>query len=137
MRIIKEIEIEGRSAIALFDTGSMHTYVSSRLLEGIPIRTLSEAYKVALGGRIIEVDRHCSVEGKIEGLVFHTEVIPIDSVGKADGKVIDVLIGALTMEEWEIIPNPKDATLDLSGLKRREFTEFVCSPASTRPCPSS
>jgi hypothetical protein len=28
------------------------------------------------------------------------------------------------MEEWEIIPNPKDGTLDLLGLKRREFTEF-------------
>jgi len=23
-----------------------------------------------------------------------------------------------------IIPNPRDGTLDLSGLKRREFTEF-------------
>jgi hypothetical protein len=124
MRIVKEIEIEGKRAIALFDTGSMHTYVSTRLLEGVPIRAISEPYKVALGGRIIEVKRYCSVEGKIEGLVFHTEVIPLDEVGKVDGKVVDVLIGALTMEEWEIIPNPKDATLDLSGLKRREFTEF-------------
>lgn len=33
-------------------------------------------------------------------------------------------VGTLTMEEWEIIPNPSDGTLDLSGLKRREFTEF-------------
>ncbi len=124
MRIVKEIEIEGKRAIALFDTGSMHTYVSSRLLEDIPIRTISKSYKVALGGRIIEVKKYCSIEGKIEGLVFHTEVIPIDEIGKVDGKVVDVLIGTLTMEEWEIIPNPKDATLDLSGLKRREFTEF-------------
>lgn len=124
MRIVKEIEIEGKRAMALFDTGSVHTYVSSRQLEGVPIRTLSEPYKVALGGRIIEVTRHCSVQGKIEGLLFHTEVIPVDEVGKVDGKVVDVLIGALTMEEWEIIPNPKDGTLDLSGLKRREFTEF-------------
>lgn len=124
MRILKEIEIEGKKANALFDTGSMHTYVSYRLLEGIPIRTISEPYKVALGGRTIEVKQYCSVEGRIEGLVFHTEVIPIDEVGKVDGKVIDVLIGALTMEEWEIIPNPRDGNLDLSGLKRREFTEF-------------
>jgi len=77
-----------------------------------------------LGGKIIEVKEYCSIEGKIEGHVFHTEVIPLDDIGKVDGKVIDVLIGALTMEEWEIIPNPKDATLDLTGLKRREFTEF-------------
>ncbi len=124
MGILKEIEIEGKKAKTLFDTGSMHTYVSSRLLESVPIRTLSESYKIALGGRKIEVKEYCSVEGRIEGLVFHTEAIPINEVGKVDGKVIDVLIGALTMEEWEIIPNPKDGTLDLSGLKRREFTEF-------------
>jgi len=124
IRILREIEIEGKKAKALFDTGSMHTYVSGRLLEGVPIRTLSQPYKVALGGRIIEVKEYCSIEGTIEGLVFHTEVIPIDEVGKADGQVVDVLIGALTMEEWEIIPNPRDGTLDLSGLRRREFTEF-------------
>jgi hypothetical protein len=124
MRIIKQIEIEGKPATALFDTGSMHSYVASSLLEGIPVRTLAHPYKVALGGRTIEVTQHLSAQGKIEGLEFHTEVIPIDTLGKADGKSIDVLIGALTMEEWEIIPNPKDGTLDLAGLKRREFTEF-------------
>ncbi|MEW6685422.1 MAG: hypothetical protein AB1393_04365 [Candidatus Edwardsbacteria bacterium] len=124
MRIVKETEIEGKKATALFDTDSMHTYVSSRLLEGVPIRFLSRPYKVALGGRVIEVKEHCSIQGKIEGLDFHTEVVPIDEVGRVDGKEVDIIIGALTMEEWEIIPNPKDATLDLSGLKRREFTEF-------------
>jgi len=124
MRIVKEIEIEGKRAMALFDTGSMHTYVVNRLLKDVPIRCLSESYKVALGGRTFEVKEYCSIEGKIEGLVFHTEVIPIDEVGKVDGKVVDVLIGALTMEQWEIIPNPKNATLNLAGLKRREFTEF-------------
>lgn len=124
MRIVKQIEIEGRQATALFDTGSMHTYAARSLLEGVPIRALSVPYRVALGGRSIEVTQHCSVEGKIDGLVFHTEVIPIDKLGRIDGKSIDVLVGALTMEEWEIIPNPKDGTLDLSGLRRRDFTEF-------------
>jgi len=124
VRIVKKIEIEGRKVKALFDTGSLHSYISRRFLEGVPIRILSMPYKVALGGKIIKVKEFCSVEGKIEGLVFHTEVIPIEKVGKVDGKIVDVLIGALTMEEWEIIPNPKDGTLDLSGLKRREFTEF-------------
>ena len=46
------------------------------------------------------------------------------NLGRVDGGEIDALIGALTMEEWEISVNPKDGTLDLSGLKRREFTEF-------------
>jgi predicted aspartyl protease len=124
MRIIKEIEIEGKNALALFDTGSMHTYASRKLLKDVPIRTLSEPYRVALGGKIIEVKEASLIEGKIEGFGFHTEVIPIDEIWRVDGKAVDVIIGALTLEEWEISINPKDGTLDLSGLKRREFTEF-------------
>jgi len=125
MRIVKEIEIEGRNVKALFDTGSLHTYVIRDFLEGVPIRLLSEPYRIALGGRVIEVREYCAVEGKIEGYAFDTKVVPIDDLGKVDGKEIDALIGALTMEEWEISVNPRDGTLDLSGLKRREFTEFL------------
>jgi hypothetical protein len=33
-------------------------------------------------------------------------------------------IGARTMEQWEIRPDPKSGILDLEGLKRREFTEY-------------
>jgi hypothetical protein len=83
-----------------------------------------EPYKIALGGKTIEVKEYCAIGGKIGGYGFHSAAIPIDELGKVDGKTIDVLIGASTMEEWEIIPNPKDGTLDLSGLKRREFTEY-------------
>jgi hypothetical protein len=124
MRIVKEIEIAGKTALALFDTGSLHTYVALRLLEGVPSQTLRHPYKVALGGRVIEVSVHCLVDGTIEGLEFMTSAVPVDKVGKVDGKEVDVIIGALTMEEWEIIPNPKEGSLDLSGLRRREFTEF-------------
>ena len=124
MRIVKEIEIEGKHVKALFDTGSLHTYVIRAFLEGVPIRLLSEPYRVALGGRVIEVREYCAVEGKIEGYVFDTKVVPIDNLGRVDGREMDALIGVLTMEEWEISVNPKDGTLDLSGLKRREFTEF-------------
>jgi len=37
------------------------------------------------------------------------------------------------MEKWEILVNPKDGTLALSGLKRREFTDFFeCPVAATK-----
>jgi len=62
--------------------------------------------------------------GKIEGLDFDAEAVPIDHLGRADGHELDVIIGVLTMEKWEIAVNPKDQTLDLEGLRRREFTEF-------------
>jgi len=135
MRIIKELEIEGKKAAALFDTGAFHTYATNRLLTDVPRIRLVNPYKVALGGRTIEARERCLFNGKIEGLDFSTYGVPIDDLGKVDGKTIDVLIGAATMEEWEIIVNPKDGALDLSGLKRREFTEYwmpgeVYSPGS-------
>ena len=79
-----------------------------------------------MGGRAIEVRECCLFSGRIKGLDFFcTWGIPIDELGKVDGKTIDVIIGASTMEQWEITPNPKDGTLDLSGLRRREFTEYL------------
>jgi len=134
MRIVKEIEIEGKGAKALFDTGSFHTYVTRRLLEGVPMHRLVQPYEVALGGREIEVRESCLFNGKIEGLDFFTWAIPIDDLGSVDGKTIDALIGASTMEQWEIIPNPKDGTLDLSGLRRREFTEYLGLDSTGSSC---
>jgi hypothetical protein len=123
-RIVKTIEVEGKEVVALFDTKAIHTYIQGYLAEGVPKRSILKRFKVVLGARDIEVDEFCLIQGKIEGLDFDTKAIPVDEIDKVNGKDIGVLIGSLTMEEWEIIPNPKDATLDLSGLKRREFTEF-------------
>ncbi|MCD6254998.1 MAG: hypothetical protein J7J44_01840 [Deltaproteobacteria bacterium] len=54
MRIIKKIEIEGQEAIALFDTGALHTYVVRSLLKDVPLRRVLEPYRVALGGKRME-----------------------------------------------------------------------------------
>ncbi|MDI6840891.1 MAG: hypothetical protein QMD71_08620 [bacterium] len=124
MRIVKEIEIEGKKIVALFDTGLFHTYVVRQFLEGVPIRRVPRPYRISLGGRTFEVKECCTIIGEIEGYGFHTEAIPIDKLGKVDGKSINAIIGAGTLEEWEILINPKNGALDLSGLKRGEFTEY-------------
>jgi hypothetical protein len=123
-RVIKEIEIEGKPGIALFDTGSIHTYIRSRLLVDVPKRTIRKPYRVALGGSQIEVRELCVALGKIEGLEFDAEAVPLDEIGRADGHELDAIIGALTMEKWEIKIDPAKQQLDLEGLRRREFTEF-------------
>jgi len=43
---------------------------------------------------------------------------------RADGHELDALIGTLIMEQWEIKLDPRNGTLDLEGLRHREFTEF-------------
>jgi hypothetical protein len=123
-RIIKTIEIEDQPAVALFDTGAIYTYVRSPLVREVPRRAMIPSVRVALGGRDIEIRELCFVQGKIEGLDFISEAVPLDEVGYADGHELDVLIGARTMEQWEIRLDPRAGTLDLEGLRRREFTEF-------------
>ncbi len=124
MRIVKEIEIEEKKARALFDNGAFHTYVVRRLLDGVPVRKVPVPYEVGLGGDAIEVKEYCALWGRIERYVFHTEAIPIDDLREIDGYKLDAIIGALTMEAWEITLNPRDGTLGLEGLKRRVFTEY-------------
>ena len=41
------------------------------------------------------------------------------------GHEVDAIIGATAMEKWEILLNPKTGELDLEGLRRREFTEYL------------
>jgi hypothetical protein len=64
------------------------------------------------------------IQGKIEGLDFLADAVPVAELGKADGYELDAIIGALTMERWEIKLDPRSGSLDLEGLRRREFTEF-------------
>ena len=123
-RVIKTIEIEEKQVVALFDTGAYHTYVLRKHLKGVPSRSVKRPYEVTLGGNTLVVREHFEVNGKIEGLDFITTAVPIGSLGKADGHKLDAIIGAGTMEEWEITVNPKDESLGLEGLKRREFTEY-------------
>jgi hypothetical protein len=48
--------------------------------------------RVALGGRDIEIRELCFVQGKIEGLDFLSDAVPLDEVGHADGHELDALI---------------------------------------------
>ncbi len=123
-RIIKTIEIEGQSAVALFDTGATYTYVRSALVANAPGKTVKKPVHVVLGGQDIAIRELRLIDGKIEGLDFFTDVVPVDGLGVADGYKLDAIIGALTMERFEIKLDPKSGVLDLEGLRRREFTEY-------------
>ena len=88
------------------------------------MRQVAKPYEVALGGETIKIRERALVNGKIEGLDFDTSVVPVDSLGKANGHDLGAIIGASTMQPWEITVNPKEETLGLEGLRRREFTEY-------------
>jgi hypothetical protein len=57
-------------------------------------------------------------------LDFDTSVVPVESLGKANGHDLDAIIGAITMMPWEITLNSGAGTPGLEGLERRKFTEY-------------
>lgn len=126
-RVIKPIEIEGQPALALFDTGATYSYVRSPLVRKAPRRAMIPPARVGLGGRAIEIREICLIQGRIEGLDFLADAVPVDDIGAADGQKLDAIIGARTMEQWEIRVDPKTGELDLEGLRRREFSEFLAA----------
>ena len=121
-RIIKTIEIEGEPAVALFDAGVVYTYVRSSFVRDAPRRAMIPPAHVGLAGREIDISELCLVAGKIEGLDFLADTVPLEDISHAGGYELDVLIGALTMEQWEIQLDPKNNALGLERLKQREFT---------------
>ncbi|MBM4033958.1 MAG: hypothetical protein FJ291_19575 [Planctomycetes bacterium] len=123
-RIIKTIEILGKPASALFDTGAMYSYVSAKLVCKARKWKVAAPLRVGLGGRKIRVQECCFLDGKIEGLDFFTDAVVVEDFGRIDGHRLDAIIGAATMEKWEIQLDPKMGTLSLEGLKRHEFTEY-------------
>ena len=88
-RVIKTIEIEGQPVKARFDTGAFHSYVLRKYLEAVPMRAVTKPYEVALGGETIKIRERALINGKIEGLDFDTSVVPVESLGKANGHDLD------------------------------------------------
>ncbi len=123
-RIIKNIEIAGQPAMALFDSGAVYTYVKSPFIAKAPRMAVTKPVHVTLGGQTIDINELCLINGKIEGLDFFADAVPVAGLGTADGYDLDAIIGALTMERWGIRLDPKNGSLDLEGLRRREFIEY-------------
>jgi hypothetical protein len=125
-RTFKNIEIEGKQAWVLFDTGSLRTYIRREFSS--PIRWKTIPFRAGLGGRFFEIDETCALRCSIDGLEFDVEGHPVDELGKDEhGKKIDAIIGAMAMEKWGLIPDPKTGAIDLTLLRKREFIEFKTS----------
>ena len=122
-RTFVEIEIEGKKAYALFDTGSMRSYIRKEFASEVKRKVTP--FDVELGGRIYRITEVCLIKCAIEGLSFDIEAHPVGDLGFDEKKRrIDAIIGVLAMEKWALIPNPKTGEIDLTALKKRAFTEY-------------
>ncbi len=122
-RIVKEIDVEGRPLRALFDTGSLRSYVRAEFRP--PATRRVRPITVGLGGTVRELNERSDFTARIGDLEFDMTAYIVEELGETEHGRLDAIVGALTMEEWYIKLDPRQGELDLSGLRSREFTEYV------------
>ena len=124
VRIKQPIKVDGRECWTLFDRGARNTYVTSTVAKGLKTSVKPRTIRTALGGEIKETNTAAILEAEIEGHPISTHALVIDEIGKDEnGTPIEILFGALAMQQWGIRPVPDEERLDLSHYPQ-EFVEF-------------
>ena|SRR4030043_1536327 len=126
-RIVKDILVEGKTKKAIFDSGSVVSYVTEKALPKSAVCINIPPITSRVAGSTHQLTRRCFIPSKLDGKDFEFDAFVINELGKVQEKgdiELDFLIGAATMEEWAININPKEQTVDLRGLKKREFLSF-------------
>ena len=123
-RIRQMINVQGRDSWTLFDSGARNTYVTPVVADLLATTPIARPYRTALGGSVKESSKAALLEAEIEGLPISTHAMVIDKIGPdEDGKLIEILFGALAMQQWGIRLNPPDEKLDMTHYPT-EFVEF-------------
>ncbi len=118
------IAVDGRECWTLFDTGARNTYVTPSVAEVLQTSATPRTIRTALGGGVKETNTEAVLHAEIEGHSISTYALVIESIGNdEDGKPIEILFGALAMQQWGIRPIPDEEKLDLSHYPE-EFLEF-------------
>lgn len=123
-RIKQAIKVDGLECWTLFDTGARNTYVTPDVAKVLNTTPMPHAFHTALGGAVRETKTSAILHAEIEGHLIATHAMVIEEIGKdEDGKPIEILFGALAMQQWGIRPIPDEERLDLSHYPK-EFVEF-------------
>ncbi len=114
-RIRKMIDVQGRQSWTLFDSGARNTYIVPAVAARLLTTPLPHPTQTRLGGEIKTSTSAAVLVGEIAGKSFHTEAVVIDKIGlDEDKQPIEVLFGALAMQQWGIRLVPETEDLDLS-----------------------
>jgi hypothetical protein len=118
------INVQGRESWTLFDSGARNTYIIPAVASLLTTSETARPIRTALGGSVQETTKAALLEAEVEGLPISTHAMVIDHIGSDDdGKPIEVLFGALAMQQWGIRLIPEQEKIDLSHYPT-EFVEF-------------
>jgi len=108
----------------LFDTGARNTYVIPAVAESLRTSETPRPIRTALGGNVKETTRTALLQAEVQGHAISTHAVVVDEIGRDEnGRPIEILFGALAMQQWGIRPIPDEERLDLSHYPE-EFVEF-------------
>jgi hypothetical protein len=123
-RIHQVIKVNGRECWTLFDSGARNTYLIQSVSSLLATSKVKKPFRTALGGQIKESAETAILEAEIEGRRISTHAMVIDEIGNdEDGTPIEILFGALAMQQWGIRLIPEQEKLDMSHYPE-EFVEF-------------
>ncbi len=123
-RIREFIGVNGKKFWTLFDSGARNTYITPQVASHLATTDLPKAVKSALGGGVKKASKVALLVARIEGRDISTNAYVINEIGHdEEGKGIDILFGALAMQQWGIRLVPKDECLDMTHFPK-EFVEY-------------
>jgi len=118
------VKVDGGEFWTMFDTGARNTYVVPAVAQLLTTSAPPHPIRSALGGEVKQADTTALLQGEIEGRQISTHALVVDQIGTdEDGKAIEILFGALAMQQWGIRPVPDRKSLDMTHYPD-EFVEF-------------
>ncbi len=123
-RIRQTIKVDGQECSTPFDTDARNTYVIPSVAKALRTEPTPRTIRMALGGGIKETNTEAHLHAEIQDHQISTYALVVENIGKdEEGKPIEILFGALAMQQWGIRPIPDEKRLDLSHYPE-EFVEF-------------
>src|SRR5713226_4747469 len=135
-RIRQMIGVDGRRCWTLFDTGARNTYVIPSVAQLLKTSATPRTIRTALGGGVKETNTEAVLHADIEGHSISTYALVIEEIGKdEEGNPIEILFGALAMQQWGIRPVPDEEKLDLSITLKSSSNSRIPSATNRRSGP--
>jgi hypothetical protein len=123
-RIRQAIQVRGRDFWTLFDSGARNSYIVPAVASLVPTSKVDRPFRSRLGGSVKESKETAILEAEVEGHPISFHAMVIDNIGNDDdGTPIEILMGALAMQQWGIRLIPEQEKLDLTHYPE-EFLEF-------------
>lgn len=117
-RIFVELEVNGNKYHTLFDSGARGNYIVKSATAGLPKLKLPKPIERKLGGETFIINEACLLVGTIEGYGITATTMVVDKLfADENGREIEIIIGAETMELWGI-------GLDMAN-RRLDFTHYA------------